>query len=80
MVLAPRGAGDEIRLLELSDHLTSSSPEVGAIDFGLDVEGVRFRLSIADISGEQLEQIKRHPSRLPPGWSLDRKKIWRRGA
>jgi hypothetical protein len=77
----PRGAPpEEIRLLELSDRLAGpdSSPE--AIDFGLDIEGARFRLFVADITSEQLDKIKQDPSRLPPGWSLDENRVWRRGA
>jgi hypothetical protein len=74
---APPG---EIRLLELSDWLAGTKAKVEAIDFGLDVEGARFRLLVADITGEQLDQIKKDPSRLPPGWSLDGSKTWRRGA
>ena len=34
----------------------------------------------AAITSEQLNQIKLDPSRLPPGWSLDENRIWRRGA
>jgi hypothetical protein len=79
----PEGApADEIRLLELNDRLAGpefeSNPE--AIDFGLDVEGARFRLSVADVTSEQLERIRENPSRLPPGWSLEEKRVWRRGA
>lgn len=71
---------EEIRLLELSDRLAGNESKAEAIDFGLDVEGVKFRLFVADITSEQLEQIKKDPSRLPSGWSLDESKIWRRGA
>jgi hypothetical protein len=76
----PRGAPpNEIRLLELTDRLASSESKVEPIDFGLDVEGAPFRLLVADITSEQLDQIKRDPSRLPPGWSLDGARTWRRG-
>ncbi len=77
----PRGAPpDEIRLLELNDRLAAPDSKPEAIDFGLDVEGARFRLFVADITSEELEQIKRDPSRLPSGWSLDGNAMWRRGA
>ena len=77
----PRGAPpEEIRLLELNDRLAGNESKAEAMDFGLDMEGAQFRLFVADITSEQLEQIKHEPSRLPPGWSLDENKIWRRGA
>ncbi len=77
----PQGApDDEIRFLEVNDRFAANGSKVEAIDFGLDIDGTRFRLLVADITSEQLEEIKRDPSRLPPGWSLDRKTIWRRGA
>jgi hypothetical protein len=77
----PQGAPPtEIRLLELNDLLAGPSSQAEAIDFGLEVEGAKFRLMIADITSKQLEEIKRDPSRLPPGWSLDESRIWRRGA
>jgi len=71
---------DEIRLLELNDRLAGAESEVEAIDFGVNVEGGRFRLVVADITTSQLENFKQDPSRLPPGWSLDGHRIWRRGA
>jgi hypothetical protein len=70
---------EEIRLLELNDRFTGAAMN-DPIDFGLDLEGARFRLVVADINSDRLDQIKQDPSRLPPGWSLDGKKIWRRGA
>ncbi len=76
----PRGAPpDEIRLLELNDRLAGAEP-AEPIDFGLDVEGANFRLFVADITSEQLDRIKRDPSNLPPRWSLDGSRVWRRGA
>jgi hypothetical protein len=71
---------EEIRLLELSDWVAGTAPKVEAVDFGLDIEGVRFRLFVADITGEQFDQIRQNPSRLPSGWSLDGGTSWRRGA
>ncbi|HYT93680.1 MAG TPA: hypothetical protein VEL76_33485 [Gemmataceae bacterium] len=77
----PRGAPpDEIRLLELSDRLAGPEGRTEAIDFGLEVEGASFHLLVADVNSDQLEQIKQDPSQLPPGWSLDGKGVWRRGA
>jgi hypothetical protein len=77
----PSGAPpEEIRLLELNDLLAGPESRAEAIDFGLDIEGAQFRLSVADITTEQLDRIQQDPSRLPPGWSLDEKRVWRRGA
>ncbi len=77
----PLGAPpDEIRFLELNDRFASAESQPEAIDFGLDIEGARFRLLVADITSEQLDRIKQDPSRLPPGWTLDGNRIWRRGA
>jgi hypothetical protein len=77
----PRGApDDEIRLLELNDRLAGNGSDVEPIDFGLDIEGAPFRLFVADVTSEQLEQIKHDTSRLPRGWSLDGNRVWRRGA
>jgi hypothetical protein len=75
----PRGAPpEEIRFLELNDRLAGPDDKAEAIDFGLDVEGAPFRLVVADVSSDQLDQIKQDASRLPSGWSLDDPKIWRR--
>jgi hypothetical protein len=77
----PHGAPpDEIRLLECNDRLAGSESETDAIDFSLNIEGANYRLFVADITSDQLEQIRRDPSRLPPNWSLNGRMIWRRGA
>ena len=77
----PQGAPpEEIRLLELNDRLAAYDTQVEAIDFGLDIEGVQFKLFVADITSEQFDKIRQDPSRLPTGWSLDEDRTWRRGA
>jgi hypothetical protein len=78
----PQGAPpEEIRLLELNDRLAGDESKVEAIDFGLDVEGARYRLLVADITRDQFEQIEQDTSKLPQGWSLQGRKHWgRRGA
>ncbi len=76
----PNGAPpEEIRLLELSERLARSDL-AEPIDFGLEVDGKRFRLYVADVNSDQLHQIQQNRSRLPSGWSLNDKKVWRRGA
>lgn len=69
---------DEIRLLEVNDRFIPGDETVDAMEFGLDVGGAPFRLSIADITTDQLEGIKRGQTRLPSGWSLDGGLVWRR--
>ena len=71
---------DEIRLLEVNDRLAGPETTAEAFEYGLDVEGARYRLLVADVTSDQLKQIKRDASGLPPGWSLDGTKVWRRGA
>jgi hypothetical protein len=71
---------DEIRLLEVNDRLAGTGPHAEAIEFGLDVEGAHFRLFIADVTSDFLDQIKADPHLLPAGWSLDGNVILRRGA
>ncbi len=72
---APPG---EIRFLDVCDRLAGPDGEVQAINFGLNVEGVPFHLLVADVTREQLDQLQRDPSLLPPGWSLEGNQIWRR--
>jgi len=75
----PKNAPEnEIRLLELSDRLAGNESHVDPFDFGLDIEGANFRLMVADVTTDQMEQIKQNHQQLPPGWSLDETKIWRR--
>jgi hypothetical protein len=70
----PKGApADEIRLLEVNDRLPLPEAqrwEIKPIDFGLDVEGARFRLLVADIASEQLDAIEAGRLVLPAGWDL----------
>jgi hypothetical protein len=77
----PGGAPpDDIRLLEVNDRIARGGERIDATDFRLDVEGVHFRLFVADVTSEELEQVRRDPSRLPPGWAIDHANIWgRRG-
>lgn len=77
----PQGSPqEEIRFLEVNDRLAGTESNVQAIDFGLDIQGAQYRLLVADITSEKLEEIKKDPARLPSGWSLDGNTIWRRKA
>ncbi len=77
----PQGAPPEdIRFLEVNDRLSRGGDRVEAIDFGLDIGGVPFRLFVADVTTEELQDVKRDPTRLPQGWALDGARVWgRRG-
>lgn len=77
----PAGAPpDEIRLLEVNDRLAGSQASIETVDFGLDVGETPFHLFVADITSEQLLQIKEDPSCLPPGWSINGASTWGRRA
>jgi hypothetical protein len=66
--------------LEVNDRVEPVEPDPQPIDFGLDVEGSQFRLLVADITSRQLDRIKNAPSHLPPGWSLNGNRVWKRRA
>jgi hypothetical protein len=75
----PQGApDDEIRFLELNERLPGDPSKVEPIDFGLEVRGAHFRLFVADVSGDQLEQLKQDSARLPAGWHVGGHLVWRR--
>jgi hypothetical protein len=80
----PQGSPpDEIRLLEVNDRLALSDAEaarVEPIEFGLAGQDTRFKLLVADVSGDQLDAIKAGRLDLPRGWELSGKIIWGRRA
>lgn len=71
---------DEIRFLEVCDRLGGDESAVLPMDFGMDVGGTPLRLWVADITTDQLSNIKHGKLHLPSGWSLHGAKHWRRGA
>ena len=72
---------DEIRLLEVSERFTGEAQKIEPVNIGLDIDGAKYRLLVADISANQLGKIKADPSNsLPDGWKIDGALIWgRRG-
>ena len=75
----PQGApADEIRFLELSESLVGNGAKLQPIDFGVELDGVKYRLSVADASSDQFEKLKADPSRLPAGWSIEDYRTWTR--
>ena len=78
----PSGSpADEIRLLEVSEHFTGEAAKIEPIDFGLDLDGAKYKMLVADISEGHLEKIKADPVKLlPKDWKIDGALIWgRRG-
>lgn len=75
----PTGSpAEEIRFLEVSDRYASESVKIEPIDFGLDVAGAQFKLMVADVTTDQLQQIKTEQTKLPQGWKIDNAKVWGR--
>ena len=69
----PNGApADEVRLLEVNElaHLPENGP-IEAIDFMPDIEGVHFRLVVADVTPRQFDAIHADRKALPEGWGLE---------
>jgi hypothetical protein len=71
---------DEIRLLEVSELYNGESATIEPIDFGLDVDGAKFKLFVADVTTDQLQKVKADPTRLPKNWMFDEAKCWGRRA
>ncbi len=63
-------------MLDVSDRLAGPDGKAQPIEFGLNFGGVPFHLRVADVTREQIEEIKRDSALLPPGWSLDGNQIW----
>jgi hypothetical protein len=79
VVYLPTGAPpDEIRLLEVNERLPRSEDTPEPIDFGIEVAGRPIKLFVADVTGDQLEKLKRDQANLPTGWSLDKALSWGR--
>jgi hypothetical protein len=72
---------DEIRLLEVSEQFTGESTRIESIDFGLDVNGAKYKVLVADVLMEHLKKIKDDPAKsLPKDWKIDSALVWgRRG-
>lgn len=71
----------EIRLLEVSERYTGNGAKIEPIDFGLDLDGGKYTLVVADVSSAQIEKVKANPATsLPKDWTIDGAIIWgRRG-
>lgn len=68
----------DIRLLEVSERAPLNGESVDTLAYGLALDKARYRLVIADVTGEQLEQIQKYVGDLPEGWSLENAKHWKR--
>jgi hypothetical protein len=72
---------DEIRLLEVNERFSGEAAQIEPIDFGLDLDGAKYRLLVADVSVDVLEKVKAEPAKLlPKDWRIDGALVWgRRG-
>lgn len=73
IVYLPQGAPpEEVRLLEVNElaHIPENAP-IEAIDFMPDIEGLHYRLFVADVSPRQFADIEAHRIGLPAGWTLE---------
>ena len=73
IVYLPDGAPPgEIRLLEINRLLNVPDPEIiEPLDFGPDIDGISFNVSVADITFEQWRRLEAgRGAALPEGWSL----------
>lgn len=79
--LPQEAPAEEIRLLEVNNRLAGpASGSVEAVDFVLDIHGCPFQLLVADITSDELEQIREGHLTLSEGWTLDGNTVWRRRA
>ena len=73
VVYLPDGAPeDEIRLLEVNRLMRAPEPdEIERLDFTPDIDGIAFKVFVADITHDQWNRIRAgHGTLLPTGWSL----------
>lgn len=63
---------EEVRLLEVNElaHIPEDAPIV-AVDFAPDIEGVHFRLFVADVTPGQFEHVQANRVELPAGWNFE---------
>ena len=69
---------NEIRLLEVSRLVGRSQDEVEAVDFGFDVQGLDYRLLVADLSPREHGKLRSNEAPLPNGWVLNGARHWSR--
>jgi hypothetical protein len=73
IVFLPTGAPpDEVRLLEVNElaHIPEAGP-IAAVDFAPDIEGLHYRLFVADVTPQQFEAVQSRKVALPAGWDLE---------
>jgi hypothetical protein len=69
----PGGAPpEEVRLIEANALLAAlPDEEISPIDFGLNVEGLNFRLLVVDVTPSQWNRIVEGKSAIPKDWTLE---------
>ncbi len=70
------GAGDPIRLLEVNEA-TVRSERFEAYVFA-PTKDVPFPTAIAEVTPDELAQLRRTPGAVPPEWDLDRAEVFKR--
>ncbi len=68
----------EIRLLEVNRLVGHPEDEIEAVDFGFDIEGLDYRLLVADISPAEHQRLASGTLKLPGGWALQGAWHWSR--
>jgi hypothetical protein len=70
----------EIRFIESNALLAGlHEQDVIPIDFGFDVQGLNYQLLVADAAPNQWEQLQSGTLPLPPNWTLEGCRHFRRG-
>ena len=82
VVYLPTGAPrDEIRLLEVNRFLNPPDNDlIEPLDFTPEIDGIPFKVFVADVTTDQWERIQRESgTTLPVGWKLEGNQIYPRG-
>lgn len=74
---------DEIRFVEINRLLPIPDPQSGQfdfVDFALDIDRVDLSLSVIDMTGDQWHKLLDGVLRLPEGWAVEPRSMFRREA
>ena len=73
----------EIRFVEINRLLPIPAPQSGQfdfVDFALDIDQLDLSLSVIDMTGEQWQKVLAGVLRLPEGWPVEPRSVFRREA
>ena len=77
------GPPSEIRFIEVNRLLPIAEPTGGQfqfVDFGLDISGLDFSLFVIDMTLDQWQKVAAGTLRLPEGWAIEPRTVFRREA